>query len=951
MKRAASPASLVLPEAPESLEATAMVGYHSGPSMGQSGSGPMMVGQASASSSHVPSRVGFRTPSMAGEMSRASSKGSQASLPPPAALLRSWPQHHSRMCSSLYEQACRQRSILPKFIRAAHEGCLGRELDLSSVSLGDLQLEALLCDAALVPADKVTRWRLRDIRVSAQGLAALVKALSWETEVLNLSRNDLGLRGVTVLADRMSEARLPRLRSLDLSSCGVAGTALSMLCASLLQCPFLLRLDLNHNSITDVEGIGEMLADHTHLSRLALNNNFLTARGVVSLFRGVLENSRNGGQLADLGLAWNGFGKPGALPAAEAISEVLAASVTLYHLDLSYNGLDAACCAAIGSGLKDNHHLYGLHLVGNAATMDADGFLQPLCNAGEREMPMGEAMSLPGQLRSGDPHLFAANCLAGGNHAAAAAMLNTNSVRRSFSRRHSDPAVLSSATAATADEELSEDTILRERDDLEQKSTCWACEGWTRVELEWDVPTLHDAPDFVWAFTSLDGFSAALSLRRLEVEIDGVRKVRFVGARMVPGGCKLGVIFQVDGKIRIAPNMGTEALANPADVRLRGRRSMDVVKVHEMGVINCPISPGQGQDKLHGQRTVLLDGPDGCPVQMLRVTESEHRRLYRRQSTSITFFATFEKETAELLGECLTEDWSKAKVGRIVSEQDWPEVQMVLKESYRKVVAIYRLISTLGVASETSFGVNQIELSDLVSKAGLIDTRTRIADVDRLFIAAKVANLEMKRGPAVKNDKALARHQFLEFLLRLADQRYIQSGDKPNLAEALRAVLGALNDLGEALVLEIDTFFEALHTEASDEVYKRHRHALQLVYKEFSGKNTKPGALVFMSLSEFQELLDLMEAHNADFPHQRSGFAFRLGMMTQAEETYSSRFQEMSFLEFQHALGAVVFLRSKGEKRPLPELIEEFFNKRLPMALHGGRARATTSGQSGFGML
>lgn len=37
-------------------------------------------------------------------------------------------------------------------------------------------------------------------------------------------------------------------------------------------------------------------------------------------------------------------------------------------------------------------------------------------------------------------------------------------------------------------------------------------------------------------------------------------------------------------------------------------------------------------------------------------------------------------------------------------------------------------------------------------------------------------NVEMKRGLAVRSDKALVRHQFMEFLLRLSHQRFVQTG-------------------------------------------------------------------------------------------------------------------------------------------------------------------------------
>ena len=41
-------------------------------------------------------------------------------------------------------------------------------------------------------------------------------------------------------------------------------------------------------------------------------------------------------------------------------------SATLYHCDLSYCQLDGAACAALGDGLRDNHSLYGLHMVGHS---------------------------------------------------------------------------------------------------------------------------------------------------------------------------------------------------------------------------------------------------------------------------------------------------------------------------------------------------------------------------------------------------------------------------------------------------------------------------------------------------------------------------------------------------------------------------------------------------------
>ncbi|CAK9038705.1 Hypothetical protein (Fragment) [Durusdinium trenchii] len=123
--------------------------------------------------------------------------------------------------------------------------------------------------------------------------------------------------------------------------------------------------------------------------RLSLHGNALNSLGGAQLFEGLATNARQDGQLSDLDVAWNhldaspSVSAPSAA-AALALAEVLRISVTgttrdlgrteatgpavtLYHLDLSYNNLGPTSCEIIAEGLRDNHFLYGLHMVGNAA--------------------------------------------------------------------------------------------------------------------------------------------------------------------------------------------------------------------------------------------------------------------------------------------------------------------------------------------------------------------------------------------------------------------------------------------------------------------------------------------------------------------------------------------------------------------------------------------------------
>ena len=48
----------------------------------------------------------------------------------------------------------------------------------------------------------------------------------------------------------------------------------------------------------------------------------------------------------------------------------------LTHLDLSYNSLDEAECKVFGDLLKENHTLWGIHMMGNDCTVDSMGFIR-----------------------------------------------------------------------------------------------------------------------------------------------------------------------------------------------------------------------------------------------------------------------------------------------------------------------------------------------------------------------------------------------------------------------------------------------------------------------------------------------------------------------------------------------------------------------------------------------
>merc|ERR1712187_981706 len=204
-------------------------------------------------------------------------------------------------------------------------------------------------------------------------------------------------------------------------------------------------------------------------------------------------------------------------------------------------------------------------------------------------------------------------------------------------------------------------------------------------------------------------------------------------------------------------------------------------------------------------------------------------------------------------------------------------------------------------------------------------------------MGSNVASSDQRKNLLVRYEKVLARFQFLELLLRIADQRFKQSGEVHSMTEAIRRLLAQVEPLASARLNDMDVFFTALHTDAVDDVYRKHLANLSALHQRFCGRRGQASgpARRFMAYSQFQDLVETIGAYDSEFQQRQCGVAFRMGMMTREDEYYDTRFQEMSLLEYFHALGAVVFLRAGFAPERMADLLDEFFSDRLSRVLRG----------------
>eukprot|EP00746_Dinoflagellata_sp_MGD_P144753 gnl/MRDRNA2_/MRDRNA2_77453_c0_seq1.p1 gnl/MRDRNA2_/MRDRNA2_77453_c0~~gnl/MRDRNA2_/MRDRNA2_77453_c0_seq1.p1 ORF type:complete len:943 (+),score=154.45 gnl/MRDRNA2_/MRDRNA2_77453_c0_seq1:205-2829(+) len=853
--------------------------------------------------SHSPSRPGSGSPKP-GSGSRHTSPSSRSPALP-------------KLKVTLYDKACRRMGILPKFSRALRDARHDDVVYLGGLGLGDEQLAAALEDNEQLPILDIHQWHLCGNRLTDSSLVQLTRMLPSKVQLLDLSRNTFG-------APAFTEMALPELQSLDLTGCSLTNDGITALGAALRHSKRLIRLELNRNQFHDASALGILIPDLLDLVRLGLSGNFISGAGATAVFEGMLQNCMSGGRLADVDISFNCLNDGAPSVCIEALSDLLRKSTALYHLDLSYNSLDFERCQMIADGLKDNHFLFGLHFVGNSATMDANGFLTPASQRVSMTPVSPKARRTSKEFQSGNIAAATEDRLLG-------------------AARYECPP----CNEAKPWKPCSDADFLRDRDVLEQKTTCWACEGWRLVVLTWPGDALAEEPKAVWAFTSLDGFVTGLRLRKLEGG-------RFSASRMVPKDHELSVIFQVDSTLRVSPNMKSSKLCAPVDIALMACEELPELTPPPEQVLSCKervaskteltvdyvlsldhagivgdeevktLSPSS--PSLSGLRTVLLDGPEG-PVAMPRVTEREFQAKKQRVRTK-SLFSPFRLDSDELIEECLETDWALLKMDRVIrNEKERPTTKMVCKRFYGRIVVLYKYLSSFSVTGESPFGVSSLDCSDVLQRAGLVDADLKMADVDRLVIASRFTSKELQSRLLVRNDKTLVRYQFLEFLLRIAELKFVQTGKTKYIAEAFEWLMDAFEVVFRERMDAMSAFFAALHTDEADDVCKEQLEMLQAIYQRFSGLLALPGQKPFMSLKEFEQLLDRAQLFTGSFQQRKATIAFRMGLQTQPDEYFACRFQEMSLLEFLHALGAVAFLGSDFSANEMPRLLQGIFAK------------------------
>ena len=211
----------------------------------------------------------------------------------------------------------------------------------------------------------------------------------------------------------------------------------------------------------------------------------------------------------------------------------------------------------------------------------------------------------------------------------------------------------------------------------------------------------------------------------------------------------------------------------------------------------------------------------------------------------------------------------------------------------------YRHYAAIGAPSEI-WSIPLNTYTEFCLSSGIIDGKLmKLSDFDRVFIATytKTDKEKNPRNP----ERALVRYQFMEGLVRLADQKYTGNSLASSYTEALKMLL---NESVKPFLAKFDHQkwrLERYWNEEVDCVLKSYTPILKGAYKKYSGLKTLPGQKKFMSLEEFNNLVSAMDLVTDGLGERDATLYYSLGMMTQVDELSNDRIFQMQYIEFLEA--------------------------------------------------
>eukprot|EP00931_Biecheleriopsis_adriatica_P027519 TRINITY_DN16548_c0_g1_i2.p1 TRINITY_DN16548_c0_g1~~TRINITY_DN16548_c0_g1_i2.p1 ORF type:complete len:1094 (-),score=248.78 TRINITY_DN16548_c0_g1_i2:108-3389(-) len=837
---------------------------------------------------------------------------SDGQVPAPAEEEQQQTQTFEESVGSLVQQ-CRRVRLHPATTGIVRPDG-GDKLKLEYGFLTDERAEAMN-DILKAASAEVREVLCRSNGLTERGATSLLQALPFTVKSIDLSQNDLSHGHGWCAALK----NFNKLYSLTLSDCQLVDSVAKEVLNCLRHCKLLAKLDLSGNSISEVgKDIRSLLKGRSALEVFDIHWNLISGNSAKSLVKGLYDNAENGGKLHDVNLSFNPLGKIGAKETCQQLAKLFVETSTLRHLDISKCDLSAACCQILADGLKDNSSLLGVHVSGNEARLDPQGFIVPSPQAAPQE-----------------------------------------------------PA----AALTEAKAELAKQTKM----EMERDKCCWVCERWRETRLCY-VPGVS-GPDVsdVWVFTAIDGFETPIKMQRVgeefvtyvmaapgplryffqagtevlcsrtapQVDIEELLLTVRAGVGLYPGTTitaeksSSSDTYVLRRKRARAPGEQTEEETIPDPIPVKGGKGSAEAKAETEEV---PKISFEVEIDMFSTTMVVARPPDEpvCRAFVPRhVGELKgnfppeewniERSLFAPRHEALSIRAFCER--------CFEADWRISEAGHFCKDEtDRAATRDLLREHYAEMKVLYSSLCSVdwGLLQmhpderprTLSFGVGMNEYTHMLVQHNLVGEEMSLEEADALFIAAAIPPQDTSTWFEANcmEGHMVQRHGFFGLLVRIAAcfARNADAAKSKGKSDKVSKVLQGL--LNKHIMYPFPPMknnfrcvqwrVDILHTEVVEAVFCKHMKAVvDPLFTAYSHRQDAMGSRPHLRPEDWFRLLDALEvfpwqegAENAVMNTWDRVWLWQVSAMTQIDEVNTSRSLELVFVEFLEALARLVGL-------------------------------------------
>lgn len=580
------------------------------------------------------------------------------------------------------------------------------------------------------------------------------------------------------------------------------------------------------------------------------------------------EMLKNSRSLKRLDLHWNNFRAQGALE----ILEGLADNTGLLELDLSWNSLgrdtSMQVVQALGKALKDNSDLLHLDISFNYFSKEEAAVLAE---------GIKDNHTLIGL------HALGNDCVVDSKGFVVPCENNIRMQQSHFFNRM-----------------FSNDSKIPRKKSI---VNCWICEKWVEVQFLWTPRVSGDASMApIYLHLESDSYQPEL----MNKQQDG----SFSKVRVVPAGKTKFIFSNRNGVMKSAEFKSVNLI-----------QSVNIPNLAQVSSVNYA--------QLHGTECDIKDlftSKPRLPSDVYQAAPTEFEKVPWSISTSV--FKDYRMDSAEHLIDCFEFDWKSSKLTAFAKV---PEVQNSIYESLKKVyefiLETYRTLSAY--SGNELFCITQNVLIDFLNQCKCVDNLFQVSD---LGVNWNSANAGKEKGETFNAGNGLCRYEFMEILVRIANDRFVRNKicknaaeafDKfcnENLLEVLKSYDNRISRTDEIMVEDVDYFIKA------------HKVIFEALFKKYSGRKSVPGQKPFMSLEEFRLLCSDTGITDETFTTREIDVCYSQAMMTQIDILYKKRHLEMNYVEFLEALCRAARQRTIEEnpeatlKEKLTEIVDNLLS-------------------------